>query len=63
MENQYLEWCEIMEQKPNTRDEIIFNAGREFYLLSKNTSHICRYEAWTPNGTISDDSKRCLKKK
>jgi len=26
-------------------------------------SALCKYEAWTPNGTISDDSKRCLKKK
>lgn len=51
MENQYLEWCEIMKQKPNSRDEIIFNAGREFYLLSKNTSHNSDYAKCKCNST------------
>ena len=26
----YIEWCEIMEQKPNERDQIIFMAGYTF---------------------------------
>jgi hypothetical protein len=26
----YIEWCEIMHQEPNTRDQIIFEAGAVF---------------------------------
>ena len=32
----YLEWCEIMQQEPNIRDEMIFVAGRAFYVIEEN---------------------------
>lgn len=31
----YLEWCEIMKQSPNTREAIIFDAGYTWACLNK----------------------------
>ena len=33
----YLEWCEIMNQKPDIRDQIIFSAGATFYSIENDT--------------------------
>jgi len=31
----YLEWCTIMNQTPNERDHIIFQAGQSFALIEQ----------------------------
>ena len=33
-EKNYLEWCELMNQAPNTRDEIIFRAGYTWHAVN-----------------------------
>ena len=34
LDKEYMEWCSIMNQCPNMRDEIIFTSGRNFHLLN-----------------------------
>jgi len=44
MNKNYIEWCEIMHQVPNKRDEMIFLAGHTFISIDQNTSDNSNHE-------------------
>ena len=44
MNKNYIEWCKIMDQIPNKRDEIIFMAGSTFFQIDNKKCNCDDFE-------------------